>query len=163
MNFRSFPWLRVGRRVGEHAGACVAAFLAGVPPSVHMHRGVHAFDEGPAASSSKSFKKKLELAAYYVPRWLAAAPQAAAKAYVLRLNSLAPEKQTAAALLFDVSPHQLEVAIPSSFAGFSIAQLQIPKGTVVRRQEPSAMAPPRVSIIRLLCTPLPIRQAFPLC
>lgn len=52
---------------------------------------------------------------------------------VKRLNSMLGEnnKMSAAAFLFDVTPIELHVQIPTALSGFSIAQLQFPKGSVV--------------------------------
>ena len=48
-----------------------------------------------------------------VPQWVRAAPRAAAKAYVHRIHALMPERKlSAAALLFDVTPMDLNVCIP---------------------------------------------------
>ena len=101
-----------------------------------MHRGIYAYDPGHSAtaavSGSQAKQQQQLLAAKVVPRWVMAAPRAAAKAYVLRLNTmLQAKKMTAAALLFDVTAVELSVRIPLPLAGFTIAQLQFPRGSVV--------------------------------
>lgn len=100
-----------------------------------MHRGIYSYDVGIAASDSltevagaKGKKREQELIAKAIPQWVIAAPRAAAKAYVARLNEMlgvasSHSHMSAAALLFDVSPVELEVSIPTSLAGFTISQV----------------------------------------
>jgi hypothetical protein len=108
-----------------------------------MHRGIYSYDPGVSSTDALSGvargtdkKRQHELAAKVVPQWVIAAPRAAAKAYVERLNGMlrvaASDKThlSAAALLFDVSPVELQVSIPTSLNGLTVQQLQFPKGSV---------------------------------
>ena len=114
------------------------------PPSLvstatRMHRGIYSYDVGIAASDSldgvagaKGKKREQQLLAKVVPQWVIAAPRAAALAYVARLNEMlrvasSHSHMSAAALLFDVSPLELEVSIPTSLAGFTVSQVCGPR------------------------------------
>ena len=102
-----------------------------------MHRGVYAYDGHSATAEvdrggAHTAQRREQLAAKVVPQWVHAAPRAAARAYVARVHALMPHaKLSAAALLFGVTPVDLSVKIPLSLAGFTTAQLNIPKGTVI--------------------------------
>ena len=67
--------------------------------------------------------------------WLRAAPRAAGKQYVKKVNALLPKdkKRSAAGLLFDaltIEPFEHDVVVPPALSGFTIEQIGIPKGTV---------------------------------
>lgn len=79
--------------------------------------------------------EKRRLASKLIPMWLRAAPRAAGKQYVKKVNSLLPKdkKRSAAALLFDaltIEAFEHDVIVPPALSGFTIEQIGIPKGTV---------------------------------
>jgi hypothetical protein len=110
-----------------------------------MHRGIYSYDKSLAATdglttvgNAQGKKREQELAAKAVPQWIKAAPRAAARSYVSRLNHLLAteaggggEKKSATSLLFNLTPVELSVTIPTPLSGFTITQLQFPKGSVV--------------------------------
>ena len=79
--------------------------------------------------------RRQSMAKLLVPQWLKAAPRAAAKAYVLRVNSLLPHKKrlTAAAMLTEKAKEMVElgVQVPSPLAGFTIQQLNLPTKVIL--------------------------------
>lgn len=120
------------------------------------HRGIYSFDAGVSSTSglgelpgggAAAKKRQQELAAKAIPLWMKAAPRAAAKAYVERLNQLVVlavgggERRSATELLFDLTPLEISVTIPLSLAGFTIAQLQLPKGSVIIAERTGSKTP----------------------
>ena len=84
-----------------------------------------------------SFKRRMTveesaLGGQIISTWIKAAPRAAARAYVSRIQCILPEaKLSAASLLFDSKVTELSVRIPKSMVGFTIVQLRLPKGAIV--------------------------------
>ena len=100
------------------------------------HRGMYAFDKGNSSTEEvhtkgADMKHRQQLVANTLPQWLISAPRTSAKMYVKRVNASISMKMTAAALLFDISPIELEAHVPAPLSGFTIAQLKLPKGSIV--------------------------------